>query len=1323
MLVYSLLILSTLLIVVTGFSLYVTRASRTLAVATDTAVATYVAESGVEEGLFLLRREGVNVADLAFPYPRVDGEGNVLDAVDPLASIASTSERALEYDADDLQFFDGVAGFSGTAYAELRSTSTVKEIVMDVPQDDVAYADVYDASGATDLAQGSGIGSVLVEWDQGTGAAWLEASIVELDAQSGGAELRSPRTQVLGPSLHSGYCFNDLSAAGPANLHRLRFRALFADVRNLRVTGYRSTSCPEEASPAVLPGRTTVTATGRYRRAKQTVQISMPQQTLPSGLFGFVVFSDQSLVKLSAGVGNLQFWPQIPNGFVWPDGVSGPANTYRFTYPLEDGIPDQPSSTVGVLPGRFGPGATEQVPTFVLVNTDRSGITFASGDVTITASGNYADKFQIDYGFATQDVGGVQVLAADDQLRTCQDLAGAGSLSLTAYNTPPTNILDGEGNPVGSFYTDRCAVGVQLADPSGVTTAIPLRGRLVAYADPGGTASVALEYDPPMPVLRVERQQADSSWVAVTNGTIYDFGGIAEGGTATTDFRICNVGTEGTTLTVQGGDIVVNNTDPAGSTAFGKQSEGGVPAALERVTGNDCSDGDTVTFEVAFNASEPIAYSGTLDIATNAPDFRISLRGSAQTQSPDWDGNWDCWGIGDTNSNGTNEIRCGWTNFAGVASYDVAVAATCGATGEALPVPLLQTATVSSASCGATCTYTYDVTGDTAGSSGDDRFRCHQIRSVGSSGTPSGWTKVRGTTGAVVGSPNVKRFFLAYSDTAFPDTTFSGDLRSHSAGTTWQEDANALCRAWAQRKLGITANFNAWMCGRNSNVQSCQSLAPSTTYVWLDSGPQSLQGQGVSFRTDTGSVPLADYWRGGSTISCDNTTDCAMQRKHVYSVNGGIADQNAQYFRVSMLPVGSGFQGGGDCPAEPAGTSSWVRSTGNSAKLGMWGSYGSGRWNADITRAGACEQNSSYAIYCAEVPTLSGVPSGLSVTWSPTDILAFSATWNDGVSGESGYQVSTSAPGHWTVANLPAGSQTLPSGTIGGSCALARSFANPWTFRVAATDGSSWTAPSTANANRPSLSAPALPRVQWVNASQIRVRWNDVAYDTGYQVSLQPSSGPTVYATTSAGATSQTFSVTAGTTYTVKVRMYVENGTCDVFGPETTPITFVMPASVKKIADSSPHDGNFEDDDGNSSNGNWYASADALCQSSSGLSNSKALMWYRPGGGANALRPGTVTHSGVTYVNPNNIILFRASSDNNVPGTTLGPTECRAASCTGLDYWTGYGSWNDGSDCTNWSSGGSGVIGKYYDTDEWLRWSPVTLQVCSNANSLYCVEQ
>lgn len=1324
-LVYSLLVLSTLLIVVTSFSLYVTRANRALAVASDTAVATYVAESAVEEGLFLLRRKGISIADISDPSQ-------------PLGSIASSTAG---YDAEDLAFT------RIGAYAELRGTSTVSEILLDVPQDDVAFADVYDASGAPDLV-GSGVGSVKLEWGQGSGAGWLETSLVELNAAATEAELKKPRTQVLGPSFHTGYCISDLQVGGTVNLHRFRFRALFDSVRSLRVTGYFGSNCT--GASAALPGRSTVSATGRYHQAKQTVQISMPQQTLPSGLFGFVVFSDQSLIKLSAGVGNLQFLPQIPNGFRWPDGATGEPATYRFTYPLSAGVPSEVSSTVGLRSDFFG---TDNSPAFVLVNTDRSG-SFNTGEILLSVDSQYDDKVNRDDSFATVVIGDQSVVdeplrpGATDRIKRCLDLEVSGVLRLDAFNTPPTDILDGDGDVIGSYYTDRCAVGVRL-NPNGVTANDPLRGRLMAYADPGGTASVALQYNPPVPQVRLEREQPGGTWVGVADRETYSFGGVEQGQSTTTDFRICNVGTPGTTLQLSAGSVAVN-----GDSAFTRQPPVGSAASLARVPNvEDCGSGgpgDAYQFSVQFSPTQPIAYSGYVDVQpTNATPLRLDLTGSSEISAPDWDGNWDCWGIGDSpaatdpgGDDNLNEISCEWTNFPGVDHYELVGNPTCvsdrSVGNEPYSIQATVQATGPSAVCTvATCTYSYDVSGDTAASAADDVFRCHQVRAVDSAGRMSAFTTVRGTTGANVSSPSVKRFFAAYSHVSTPvSTRFSGNLAIQDPGSpdTWVGGANYACTQWAQTKLGISGNFKAWLCGSG---YPCQNLTGSRTYVWVDSGPSHLPG--VSFRTDSSGVPPNDFWRGGVSLSCvqnnpSQPSDCRTERRHVLSES---TYDRAMFFRTGRQPTGDLFDPTAQSCIPSVGQSWSVASDVSGAHFGIAGRFGPQRWFTTTAQQGSdvpgasCTDSERFGIYCYEEAALTGAPSSLAITWiSP---FRFTANWLDGVSGETSYRVGISTPASWSNAALPANSTTLVDQNIRTQCSLVRNVSiNPWVFYVDATDGTSWTTRSVASAVRPGWETPTNVRVQWNSQSQVTILWNDETIEeSGFVARLVPQSGATQYVTTSAHATAAVFSsLTQGTQYTASVRAYVNNDVCPastryIYGSYSSTVTFTQPSSVKKIINSSAHNGNFEDDDGNVTNGNWYVSADALCQASPGVpAGSKAMMWYRPGGGPNALRPGTVTTNGTTYVNPNNVILFRASSDNNVPSTALGPSECNSGSCT--NYFTGRGSWNDQSDCATWSFGGGGgtaaIVGLYYSPTQWTQYSP-THYSCASNYKIYCVEQ
>jgi hypothetical protein len=677
-LVYSLLVLSTLLIVATAFSLYVLRGSRTLAVASDAAVASYVAESGVEEGLFVLRHESeavanpVHTGDLDTPFDLEDEDGTG-EPGDRLASIASSTNSRDTCSEGPAGCVPDVQFVNAGSFAELKVTSTVNEIVMDVPKDQVAFADVYDASQPIDLV-GSSITSIAVQWDEDESRGWLEASLVELNAQDTHvADLRPPRTTVLGPSFHAGYCFGDLHVANLANIHRFRFRALSDDIHNLRIVGYRDTDCTATTPGAVtapLPGRTTVTATGKYHQAKQTVQISMPQNNLPSGLFGFVVFSDQSLVKLNAGSGNLEFWPRIPLGHVWPDSVAGPAGTFRFTYPAA-GTPAASSTAHDIGPGfsalTSSPEYPVGTPFFTLVNTTRSGNPFTSGDVSLAVRDNYGGALSIDYGFPVETIGSEVVVREPDRpgvanrIKTCSALAGGGNFHLDPLDTPPTEVRDPDtGSLIVSYYTDRCAVGVAL-DPTTVTPDEPLTGRLEAFADPGGTAVMNFAWQRPSAQLQVQLcNSGGNDCHVLARAEDIEMGNSPANSPTMKTVKLCNIGTA--SLSVD----AVSIDSPA---PFTMQDAIPPPAS---VAPGACS----ATKRIRFLPTTAGDYTANLLVDTNDPAGREThqLHGTSfAIVAPDLDGNWDCWGLGDSNGDAShrNEIRCEWTKQAGVDHYQL----------------------------------------------------------------------------------------------------------------------------------------------------------------------------------------------------------------------------------------------------------------------------------------------------------------------------------------------------------------------------------------------------------------------------------------------------------------------------------------------------------------------------------------------------------------------------------------------------------------------------------------------------------------------------
>jgi hypothetical protein len=793
--------------VATAFSLYVMRGTRTLAIASDAMVANYVAESGVEEGLYMLRHESENVpasatpvlvSNLESPYVITNGLA--------LARIVSSTRPAT--DANDVPFANA------DAYAELWVSSMANEILMDVPKDQVQYADVYDASQPTDLI-GSSIQSVSLQWDAGDGLGWLESSLVELsttgDINNRSGTLLTPRTTLIGPSFNTGYCFSNLPLNSGANIHRFRFRALYGDIRNLRVIGYGGTDCQGDTLP--LPGRTTVSATGKYRQATQSVQISMPQHNLPSGLFGFVMFSDQSLVKLNAGVGNLQFWPQITSAYQWPDDTQATPNTFRFLYPngadfIYPGEGDLGASSTVSLPTNYL--GTDPVyypngaPILTLVNTDQSGTSYNSGNIILAISDNYVDKLSLDYSFSNANLPEYPV--ANPAIKKCNDqlLQVNSQLQLREYGSTHTEMnTEDLPAPIDIYYTDRCAVGVRL-DPSGVTAETPLTGSLVAYADPGGSARMNFEL--------ASRPIPTEPNIVVIPSLLW-FGNVGIGQQFTRAVTISNNGND---------SLIISSMDLSGSGAARYSFTPSAPITIP-------AGGSSITLNVTYTPFNPITDSANLAIASNDPDtplFHLEISGYGVMNRPVMN---ECWGLG-------TSIRCEWSftppaTWSGT-RYRLTRSNTYYGVYDDVASNIINTYYEDSTSNANTMYY----------------YKVHAGDQLGHFSGASNWQ----ASTREVASASTRIFFVS---TAPHNADFTTGFSS------WQVGANTWCRDHAPASAPVGRDYRAWMQGTSLDDDT-QLLMPNATYVWMN---QSFSGSGASFRTDSSRTPWPQSWNSPRT--------------------------------------------------------------------------------------------------------------------------------------------------------------------------------------------------------------------------------------------------------------------------------------------------------------------------------------------------------------------------------------------------------------------------------------------------------------------------
>jgi hypothetical protein len=223
---------------------------------TDASVAAYyMADSGVERQLYEVRKNNQTVGYL-----------NALGGL----------------------YFNGGSWMSTGAYEP-----TTSKKISQVATTSFAVIDLFDPDN---LTSPPGIASMNVVWSKANplcvGPSTLEVSygywtitggVPQLPDESQGQYVVLPKdssyNQTVGP-------------LDPNRAYRVRFKAYGCAALNVTVSLFDAGNAPK-----AFPGDITLGAEGTYSKATQKIAITMPKLDVLSGLFGFAIFSECTLVK------------------------------------------------------------------------------------------------------------------------------------------------------------------------------------------------------------------------------------------------------------------------------------------------------------------------------------------------------------------------------------------------------------------------------------------------------------------------------------------------------------------------------------------------------------------------------------------------------------------------------------------------------------------------------------------------------------------------------------------------------------------------------------------------------------------------------------------------------------------------------------------------------------------------------------------------------------------------------------------------------------------------------------------------------------------
>ena len=244
-LIYTLLIISGLLVTATALSTLVISNLRQAQSFNDALVAFYAAESGIEHGLYQIRQQD--------DFAAVAVSGSL-----PVDSQVTTS---LVEDQPSVTF-DLSAGqsYQLDLYTSTAGPQYVKSIRLS--------------------ADTASQGQLVVGW-----AGWQPNATFNDTYQQ--AVISASQLDDFLVELAQGANMNSL-------YFRVRFMALDDDINDIVVTAYSDVAGSDSIN---VPGRLTISATGRYHRSRQTVIAEMPRKAPLSDLFSYVLFSAEEIVK------------------------------------------------------------------------------------------------------------------------------------------------------------------------------------------------------------------------------------------------------------------------------------------------------------------------------------------------------------------------------------------------------------------------------------------------------------------------------------------------------------------------------------------------------------------------------------------------------------------------------------------------------------------------------------------------------------------------------------------------------------------------------------------------------------------------------------------------------------------------------------------------------------------------------------------------------------------------------------------------------------------------------------------------------------------
>ena len=430
-LVFSLIIVSLVTLIGLGITFIITRELRLSSNLDHATSAYYAADSGVERGLYRVK----------------------LGQTD-------TDETLQELIAA-IQTYTGALSFSNASYTDINSAiANPSEQVQDLVENQSIQ---FDFSEINPPGAGANIQSIAVQWDDGSSTAetlelsligWSLIGTIQIDQVVTKQIIRSSDLGVADNTI----AFNGIGGVAFASnkFYRIRVKAIGNDVSpneqldDVQFTAYANPDGPYYAGPGtitVIPSSTAVTIKGQGTRGdfSQAITATIPWRLALSGIFDYVIFSEQDLIKSVAVVTNPPIYRTgqreieagiAPTGtFCTCLGVPACSSTAWLGGCDAGGSPSVQQVTQCNAPSHVGTCSVNELlgsgsnPAGFSLVTNPSTLAVPAGSYYMRVSGHRTGPYD-----------------ADARIRLDDDLTSAGSSPYIEEFTPPADSASGTCN-------------------------------------------------------------------------------------------------------------------------------------------------------------------------------------------------------------------------------------------------------------------------------------------------------------------------------------------------------------------------------------------------------------------------------------------------------------------------------------------------------------------------------------------------------------------------------------------------------------------------------------------------------------------------------------------------------------------------------------------------------------------------------------------------------------------------------------------------------------------------------------------------------------